>query len=157
MNPREFLDMVVRPNVADFHARYADMRCAFNAVMAVDALAAYIFVSLRTSAPSEVVSLRDDSAYRGKLASQNREFRLLLDVAKAQKHVHLDRGKPTVTRADQVSSRAIAYGEGDYGAGHFGGPPQVVVDMDDGSFVYLENVVDDALGFLEAEMGRSGL
>ena len=116
-----------------------------------------IFVWLRSNRPSEVAGLADDSAHRGKLAGQKPEFRLLRDIAKAQKHVHLTKGRPVVTRADQVSSRAIAFGEGDYGAGHFGGPPQVVADIDHGSFVYLENVVDEARGFLEAEMNRLGL
>jgi hypothetical protein len=159
MTPREFLDVMVRPNVDDFHARFGDVCCAFNAVMAVDALAAHIFVWLQGNSPSEVAGLGDDTHYRGKLAASHERFRLLRDIAKAQKHVRLTRGNPVVTRASQVSERAIGWGEGAWGKGRWGGPPQVVVDMDDddGSFFYLEGVVDDALGCLEAEMGRLGL
>ena len=40
MMPREFLNEVVMPNVADLHASYTEVRSAFNAVAAVDALAA---------------------------------------------------------------------------------------------------------------------
>jgi hypothetical protein len=154
MSPQEFLEEVVRPNVADFHARYDDVRCAFNAIAAVDALAAHMFGWLRDNSPSTVASVKDDSCYRQKLAASHEGFRLLRDIANAQKHVHLTRGDPTVTHASQVAERAIAFGEGGFGAGHFGGPPQVVVDMDDGSFFYVENVVDHALSFLETEMGR---
>lgn len=156
MTPRAFLDGMVKPNVADFHARYDDMRCAFNAVASIDALAAHIFVWVKNNSPA-MIAEQSDSSYREKLAASHGGFRLLRDIAKAQKHVHLRRGNPTVTRASQVSSREIAYGEGPYGMGRYGGPPQVVVDMDDGSRLYLENVADDALGFLEAEMVRVGI
>ncbi len=156
MTPRAFLDAVVRPNVADFHARYGDIRWAFNAVAAIDALAAHVFVWLQNNSPSSVVGLNDTS-YRAKLAASHKAFALLRDIAKAQKHVHLTQGIPAVSHASQVSSRAIAYSEGPYGMGRYGGPPQVVVDMDDGSLLYLEGVVDDALALLQAEMDRLGL
>ena len=143
MIPREFLDQVVRPNVAEFHANYGSLRHGYNAVAAADALVAHIFWYIR-NAPAQ----GDDTAYRATLASQNHDFRLLRDIAKAQKHVRLTKGVPQVVRAEQVSARPIGYGEGQYGAGRYGGPPQLVVDINPGDFRYVESVVDAALAFL---------
>ena len=152
MTPREFLDQVVRPNVADFHANYGSLRHGYNAVAVVDALAAHIFWYIR-NAPAQ----GDDTAYRATLASRNHDFRLLRDIAKAQKHVRLTKGVPQVVRAEQVSARSISYGEGQYGAGRYDGPPQLVVDINPGDFRYVESVVDAALTFLEGEMQRLGI
>ena len=157
MTPREYLEAVVRPNVADFHNHFADLRLAHNAVSAVDALAAYLFVWAHSNAPAAVASAKDDSHYRETLAKRDRSFALLRDIAKALKHVHLTRHNPQVAHADQVTSRAIGYGEGGYGEGHFGGVEQVVVDVSAGDFSYLENIVDNGLAFLEAEMGSLGV
>ena len=158
MTPREFLEQVVRPNVADFHANYGSLRHSYNAVAAVDALAAHIYVWCTTNVPAQVYGAADDSAYRTKLAGLNHDFGLLRDIAKAQKHVHLTRGTPQVTRAEQVSARPIGYGEGQYGAGRYDGPPQLVVDINPGDFRYVESVVDAALAFLvEREMQRLGI
>jgi hypothetical protein len=50
MTPRDFLEAVVRPNVDDFHAQFPDLRHAYNAISAVDALAAHLYVWARTNA-----------------------------------------------------------------------------------------------------------
>ena len=41
MTPREFLNIAVKPNLADAAARPGDVHLALNAVHAVDALAAH--------------------------------------------------------------------------------------------------------------------
>ena len=74
------------------------------------------------------------------------------DIAKAQKHVRLTQGNPLLSEASQVAARSIGYGEGAYGMGRFGGPPQIVVDLGPGDFSYVESVIDAALAFLAAEM-----
>jgi hypothetical protein len=56
-----------------------------------------------------------------------------------------------------VSVRPIGFGEGKFGAGRFGGPPQVIVELESDDFEFIEEIIDAALGFLEAEMTRSGL
>ena len=89
MTPREFLEAVVRFDVAEFRDEYGDIRRAYHAVTAVDALAAHIFVWCRTNAPAEITGLDDDTHYRGQLSERSSDFRLLRDIAKAQKHVHL--------------------------------------------------------------------
>jgi hypothetical protein len=161
VTPGEFLQTVVRPNVEEFDADYGNVRRAYNAVAAVDALAAHICVWCKTNAPSEIAGLPDDNMdthYRGQLAGCSSDFRLLRDIAKAQKHVHLDpprKGKPPeVTTSAQVTTRAFGYGEGGYGAGRYGGPPQVVVTTDNGELRYVETIVAAALVLLEVEMKR---
>lgn len=154
MTPREFLEAVVRFDVAEFRDEYGNIRRAYHAVTAVDALAAHIFVWCRTNAPTEIAGLDDDTHYRGKLSERSSDFRLLRDIAKAQKHVHLERGKPEATKAAQVVARPLGFGEGGFGQGRFGGPPQVVVAMDSGDLRYVEQIVIAALGLLEAEMTR---
>lgn len=56
----------------------------------------------------------------------------------------------------QVTTRSIAYGEGLFSGGRYGGPEQVVVEISAGEFRYLETVIDRALAFLEAETTRVG-
>jgi hypothetical protein len=154
MTLRDFLENVVRPNLREFDADYGSIQRAHNAVATVDALAAHIYVWCKTNAPSEIAGLRDDICYRERLAGSSSGFRLLRDIAKAQKHVHLYRGQPEVTTSAQVKVRSFGYGEGAYGGGRYGGPPQVMVTTDDGELRYVEQVVAAALAVLEAEMTR---
>jgi hypothetical protein len=90
MTPREFLDEVVKPNVAEFHGGYDSVRLAWNAIGAVDALAAHMYLWGQTHASREVTGVADDSHYREDLAQKNQDFRLLRDTAKALKHVRSD-------------------------------------------------------------------
>ena len=156
MTPREFLDGIVRPNVDDFHANYGDLRYAQNAIGAVDALAAHLYVWAKTNAPAAVASVNDDSHYRAILAARNQPFALLRDIAKAQKHVHLTKHSPRVTRANQITARPIGWGEGGYGEGRYGGVAQVVVDITQNEFSYVESIVDSSVAFLESEMSAIG-
>src|SRR5262249_28608625 len=136
MVPNQFLIEIVRPNVAIFHEDFASLRHAFNAVAGIDALAAHIFVWCKENKPAEIEGVRDDTEYRAALALRCSAFRLLRDIAKANKHVHLTRGDPQVTSEAQVKIRPIGYGVGGFGCGRFGGPPQVVVDTNGGAFEY---------------------
>jgi hypothetical protein len=154
MTPREFLDQIVRLNVAEFHANYADMRHAYNAIAAVDSLAAHIYVWCTANAPAEVAGIPDDTQYRATLAGANNDFLLLRDIAKAQKHVELTRGTPVIGSATQISARPVGWGKGPYGHGRWGGVPQVVIDLNTGRMQYVERIVDSALAVLEAEMVR---
>ncbi len=54
----------------------------------------------------------------------------------------------------QVTTRSFGYGEGPYGGGRYGGPPQVVVRTDSGELRYVEQIVTAALAVLEEEMKR---
>ena len=123
MTPRDFWMRVAAPNIADFHANFADIGHAYNAAASIDALAAHIYDWCVTHAPAEIVGVRDDAHYREMLAQCNDHFALLRDIAKAQKHVELDGGNPKINLVSQISRRPIGWGEGDYGADRYGGPP----------------------------------
>jgi hypothetical protein len=154
MTAREFLEQVVRPNVAELAADYADIRRAINAVHAVDALAAHIYDSAgRRKGTGEP----DDTAFREKLASHNSDFKLLRDVAKAVKHVVLERGSPIVTKAEQITSKSLGWDEMLWDEGRWDSPPLVVVATNAGSYRVVETVLKNALDFLENEMARRGL
>lgn len=120
MGLREFCADVVEKNIADFHANCADLRHAFSAVAAVDALAAHLCEWCRTNAPHEFAG-GDDTTNRGLLAKRDMNLEMLRDVAKAHKHVRLTRGSLRVTLASQTQSREVGYGEGGFGLGRFGG------------------------------------
>lgn len=153
MGPREFRNEVVQPNCDDFLADYTSVRLAFNAIAAIDALAAQIYVWSKANNPGAVQGIRDDSLYRAALAQQDLDFALLRDVAKAQKHVHLEQGNPQVTNAHQVVNRGVGFGEA-LGVGRLGGDPQVLIVTDTGRIHIVEDLLSEALTALDAEMVR---
>ena len=65
--------------MVEFHADDANMRHAYNAVAAVDALSAHIYVWCLANAPAEP-GLADDIQYRAKLAARHSDFLLLRDI-----------------------------------------------------------------------------
>lgn len=156
MKPRDFLDQVVAPNLDEFQKQFDQLRPAFNAVMAVDALAAHIFYWRRDEMAASGLP-KNDLEYRNELAERNAEFNLVRDIAKAQKHVRLERGTPLLSTAVQVSAGTMGWGEGGYGEGPYGGGIQVVVTLDDSSRRSVEAIATSALEFLKSEMDAHGL
>jgi hypothetical protein len=154
MSPRQYLEEVVKTNMAELSADYPDFRNAYNAVHAVDALAAHIYHAAggncRTGAD-------DDTAYREQLAIAEPEFGLVRDLAKALKHVALIRGKPSVTSAARIQTKSLGWGEARGGEGRWGSPLQVVVVTDKGDNRVIETVLINAVSFLKLEMKRLGL
>ena len=156
MGPQEHLEKIVRPNLSDLQANFADLRHAFNAVAAVDAFAGHLYWWSRSHASHEVRGIENDSAYRYRLAQANKDFRLVRDIAKAQKHVRLIQGSPEVSAAAQIENRTLGWGQATWGEGLWNGPPQVVVETNVGEFCVLEPILVRALEFLEGEMARLG-
>lgn len=150
----DHLEQIVRPNMADLADAYGDVRRAFNAIAAVDALAGHIWRWCRTNAVHEIEDIQDDSDYRRRLSQKNVDFALVRDMAKAQKHIHLTRGNPQVSGADQVETRSLGWGQARYGEGRYGSPPQVVVETEEGEVHVVETVLCRAIVFLESEMTR---
>jgi hypothetical protein len=116
MTPREFVAEVVRPNVAEFNVHFGSLRAAYNAVAAVDALAAHIYWWCKTNSPAEVKGDEDDDSYRKRLAGCDKakgdgNFSLLRDIAKAQRHARLIYGSPLIKSAEQVTARSMRAGE----------------------------------------------
>jgi hypothetical protein len=156
MTPKSFLETVVAPNVEDFHKNFSSLRHAHNAISSLDALAAHLYYWAVANSPNVVSSAIGDSGYRAELAERNSSFKLLRDIAKAQKHVHLTRQNPQVRRADQVTPRNMGWGDGGYGQGRSGGGEQVIVNDNNGQLHYVEEIVDSSLNLLISEMRELG-
>lgn len=153
VTPREFLEQIVEPNLADVNTDFGNIRLVLNLVYSVDALAAQIFHAAAGALPG-----KDDSEYREILAKANpEEFALLRDVAKAIKHVRLQRGKPLVSGSDQLSVRALGWDEVEWNDGRWDSPPQVVVETTTGRIRVVETIAMRSLHLLKAEMVKAGL
>ncbi|WP_173983019.1 hypothetical protein [Magnetospirillum sp. SS-4] len=149
--------MIVSPNLRELREGYGDIRHAFNAIAAVDALAGHIWRWCRDHAPQEIVGAKNDIGFKQRLAEANADFALVRDMAKAQKHVHLDHGAPALKGADQIEARRMGWGQARWGEGRWGSPQQVVVETDLGEVRVVEAVLGRALMFLECEMERVGI
>ena len=146
---------VVKPNLSEWEAEPTSLRRAYNAVAAIDAFAAHIYqVARNTSHP--LGSAEHDLAFRNALALEDNSFRIVRDIAKAQKHVELVRGTAnlTVVRASDVHVSPVSYGRGKYGRGKYGGPPQVLVQLTSGSWDYVSSLANEALAFLVQKLAE---
>ncbi|MDX8462368.1 hypothetical protein [Mesorhizobium humile] len=111
---------------------------------------------------------RNDSYFRQRIADGCDAFRLIRDLAKANKHAELVKHKPLVSSSDQAISKPMGYGLGRYGKGRFGGVPQMMIRLnapttgkEEPEEVYFEHVlheaycvVTDLLGVLDRRRGR---
>jgi hypothetical protein len=66
---------------------------------------------------AEIVKFSDDRSYRQHLAQEDADFGLLRDIAKAHKHVILDRGNPQISGAQNLSVKGLGWGEAAWGEG----------------------------------------
>jgi len=144
--PDDFLQIVVRPNLQEFVQAPGDIRRAINAILAVDALSAYIFHAL----PLErAFGANEDSSFRAKLSERCPAFSTVRDAAKALKHVRLTRGSPQIRSAEAVHTKEIGYGEA-YGLS-WGGGSQVAIMKDGEVHIYVSTALREALNYLVQE------
>lgn len=156
MTPRAFYQDVALPNLTEFENQFADLRAAFNAVAAVDSLAAHLFYWLKIHHPSSTLA-KDDSEFRHELGQRHPDFALIRDIAKAQKHVVLNRHKPVINSASQISQQQLGWGEAAWGESRWGGPPQIYVTLNDGTIRAVELLVRSSMAFLDGEMTKLNL
>ncbi|GHD99597.1 hypothetical protein GCM10008024_07610 [Allgaiera indica] len=136
-----------------------NMRLVLSAVALTDMLAAQIFYADETK-HREAFGLKpkqDDSVFREKLAERDDDFRILRDLAKAQKHVKLARSDSKGTRviegAHQMTGRSTgAWGTRAWNTGQMNGLTVAgyVVTLNNGSVRNVLNVVERAQEFLES-------
>ncbi len=155
MTPREFFAEVTLPNLQAFKQAYESRVAAFNVIAAVDSLAAHIFWWLKANT-SAVSDISDDSHFRNELAKLSPDFALVRDVAKAMKHVQLNRHAPLVSTAAQIAPKKLGYGQGFYGEGRYN-TEQVYVILDDGKHRSVETIADRSLTLLIGEMDKFGI
>jgi hypothetical protein len=151
---RQFNDHIVGPTLVEFDEEFSCLRRAFLAVAVVDALAAQIYAQAveNNINPFDLLGWHEDggplqpndSKFRDRIAEDCNGFRIVFDVAKANKHAVLTRGKPTVKRSDQVVSKPKGFGLGRFGQGRIGGVHQVIIRFDDAEEVYLEHQILEA-------------
>lgn len=151
---RQFNKEMVEPTLAEFDADFSCLRRAFLAVAAVDALAAQIYAQAVENSinPFDLLGWHEsgdptnpnDSIFRQRIAENCIGFRVTLDVAKANKHAVLKRGKPMVQRSDQIIRKSKGYGLGRFGECRYGGVDQVIVRFDGGEEIYLEHQILEA-------------
>jgi hypothetical protein len=153
MTPREHLDQVVRPNLADLAQDPASIRKAYNAVQAINALAAHIFWAVGKAAIGE----ENDDQYRGRLAKESFDFSILRDAAIACKHVKL-RERRLISGVDDLKVEALGgWGDAPFCAGPSGGWSEIEVRLDTGERRQLSGVLARSLALLEAKMVGFGL
>jgi hypothetical protein len=154
MTPREHLELVVRPNMREMLANLDDLRLAFNAIAAVDSLAAQVYWWAYHHKPSLVLDATSDDAYRHRLVAQNNDFRLMFETAKAIKHGRLIRGEPPSVRAvDQVVAKGTEWDKNMRWDDFHWDTTQVRIEPVGGETPWtVEGVLRGALAFLEEEM-----
>ncbi|MBY6056780.1 hypothetical protein [Leisingera daeponensis] len=153
--------------MSEFRDEEGALHKGFNAVSAVDAYAAHIhseLVSLGKD-PFEMLNQgvagdRNDTHFRGVLAAANGNFRVIRDVAKANKHAFLTKGNPKKLASNgsgDTVSVSIGWGQGGYGVGGYGGASQLIVNCLDGSQKKLLRELDAALAYLDDVARELGL
>lgn len=157
LSESDFRRLVVQPNLEEYGAEYDKIHRAFNAVAAVDAYAAHIYYSAADAGtdPFAVLGLpsprvKDDNSFRQALAQQYAEFKILRDLAKANKHAKLTRHSPSVQDSGQVTSATKGYGTARWGEGRYGGVSQVFVTDETGFEHYVETLVRKSVEMLDA-------
>ncbi|HZQ01374.1 MAG TPA: hypothetical protein VFB13_17650 [Reyranella sp.] len=137
-------------------ADLGDIRLAFNAIAAVDGLAAQIYWWAFHNSSQHVAGMVDDTDYRGRLAKQDNDFRLLFETAKAVKHGRLTRGSPSVRAADQVVASITGWDNFRWDDARWD-INQVRIEPIGETPWTLEGVLDRALAFLERQMATLGI
>lgn len=90
MTPREHLEIVVRPNMAELESATGDIRLAFNAANSIDALGARHYCWGVNHEPPLIEPLEGlNDAYRNCLEGFDTTYRLLCGVARPAKHIEL--------------------------------------------------------------------
>lgn len=156
MTPQEFLETVVRPNMADLNADTGDFRAAFNAIASVDALAAHIYEWGISQEPPLIEKVkRDDDGYRELLEDLNADYYLLCELARAFKHVKLRprKKKPRlVFAAAEISPQTLMVDDMESFDRDWTTGPCVLIDRGDERPLIARNVLERALAFLEGHL-----
>jgi hypothetical protein len=159
MDPRKHLDLIVRPNMAAMAENPGDLRHAFNAAAAIDALIAHMYWWAVNNAPRQVSGPNIDDGYRHRLSEKSRDLRLTCEVARANKHSKLIRGEPTILAARNVSVREFLWDDyASFDDAQLRSPNQVAIaSTDAGGYEVAEAIFHRALAILEREMVALGI
>jgi hypothetical protein len=114
MTPKDFYELVVSPNLKDFHADPGNLRLAVNAILSLDALFGITYWALKDAGhPVPVRKNKDDTDLRDHYSDLSDDFKAFRDGAKAIKHGQLYRGetKLLVKSAKDIQSKSVVIHE----------------------------------------------
>lgn len=160
MTPSEYLEIVVRPNMAEVNEDTGDIRKVSNAAASIDALGARIYHWGVNQEPPLIERLeRDDDGYREKLEGEDADYHLLCDVARAFKHIQLQRKKKPrlIYLASDISPEPLMVDEMEDFDRDWTEEPCVLIQREDGKTLIARNVLERALKFLEERMSVAGI
>ncbi len=142
MHPKEFYEVVTKPNIAEAIGNEEDYRLAVNAILSVDAAYGVLFEHLKVIQDPimQAVSVEEDEPkelkdnhFKDYIARRSKEFKIIRDAAYATKHGRLsDRksGARLVRSPGDVRSRKVVAGL--FAAGDELGSSAVFVQSTDG-------------------------
>jgi hypothetical protein len=128
------------------------------AVANADTMAERTFVYWQMRDIARVSGARSAYQYRTHLR-QNvcADFGLVWDIHDGHKHMTISRNNRQVTRSDQTGVDQMGFGEGGFGEDVYGGPDQIVIQLDDGSKRALSAVMLNVMEMWKDTLGRMGL
>jgi hypothetical protein len=158
MTPREYLETVVRPNMAEVNEDTGDIRLAHNAIASVDALGARLYHWASKHRPELVQSIeREDDGYREELGQLDGDYRLLCDVALAVKHIELRKKTPRlVYSVSEISPEPLMVDDMEDFDRDWTEEPCVLIQRENERPLIARNVLERALKFLEENMSAAG-
>ncbi len=154
MTPRQFKAIFVDDNVDEFRAAPHDVVRAVNAIWAVDALVAHIWLWGSENRPHVVPDVSDDK-FRDTLCSKCKQYAALRDAANAMKHAKLTRKRPVIHYSTDVQKRGGAFQEDAFQEDvvQLG---DVVVHLRDDLVHLVTDIINESLAALESEILRIG-
>lgn len=152
----EFKRLILEPNLNSLMLVHDKLHIAFNAVSSVDSYSAHLFQAIQEVGVSPMSILSgevrgdNDISFRELLAAHSKDFGLIRDVAKANKHAILFRGNPQVNGSGDTILKPRPFGTGSYGLGPYGGVEEWFVRTLDGKEHHLQTALVNAVDFIDA-------
>lgn len=149
-----FFDDHVIPNLREWSSLPTAYSRAMNLAICLNHLADHYWREhqMDLSKPLNAVNFRD---FRDRLVRLTPEYGLSRDVADAHKHFKLDGADRNITHATQTAIGAMGWVEARWGEGTWGGTPEVIVTLDDGSKHHFSTAVAKVVSMWQKLLGRS--
>jgi hypothetical protein len=154
---RAFFQEHVLPTVAEWRASPTDLRLAMHTAVSLNQMADYFWHDFSDTAPNEVFNHSSLAQFRRELGVKSPSFALIRDVAEAHKHVKVGRTDRVLTSAGQTSVGSLGWGEAEFGAGTYGGSPEVVIELDSGKRRHFSTGATDVAKMWEALLASAGV
>ena len=144
------------PSVAAWRASSLDLRLAKHAAVSLNQMADYFWHDF-SSTPQQVFQQTSLAQFRRELGNKCPSFILIRDVAESHKHVKLSRSDRVLTSAGQTSLGSLGWGEAEFGAGTYGGAPEVIVELDSGQRRHFSSAVHDVENMWSSLLASAGV